>query len=451
MKHFLVIFLLLMAGCVSRRVDPQQSISQVGDEVCLRTGEAIEVGNQSSETIHQYLQEKITLERAVRLAIINNRGLQALYKSLGVSQAQLVQAGLVKNPVLSFAYRYYDVTDAANIIEMSFMESIIDILMVPLRSKMACYELEMTKTKVIDQIIEVITDVKEAFYLYQTAEGALHLKHKVLQVADASFDMAERLRKIGNITELDLLLECSFYKQAKVEVANAELAVLEAKEKLNRLMGLWGEQTSWKAVIELPGVPLEEVSLEAFEATTISNSLVLQYLRNKILMTATKYAISTTEIVFPEMTLGPDSEREDSGVWAVGPGISLSIPIFDLGYAQQAAAKAELAKQWDDYTAEAIKLRSAARVARLQLLNARRESNYYGEVLLPLAEEITKNSHYRYNAMQLGVFDLLRAKVKELETAYQELLSRRDYWLSKTNMEAFLGGRYPNSKRGIDE
>jgi hypothetical protein len=38
----------------------------------------------------------------VQIALLNNRGLQASYWSLGVAEADLVQAGRLQNPVLDF-------------------------------------------------------------------------------------------------------------------------------------------------------------------------------------------------------------------------------------------------------------------------------------------------------------------------------------------------------------
>ena len=42
-------------------------------------------------------------EDAVRIALINNRSLQQSYEELGIAHADLVQAGLMSNPVLGYS------------------------------------------------------------------------------------------------------------------------------------------------------------------------------------------------------------------------------------------------------------------------------------------------------------------------------------------------------------
>jgi len=45
------------------------------------------------------LNRKLTDDDAVQIALLSNRELQALYSDLGVAQADLVQAGLLTNPI----------------------------------------------------------------------------------------------------------------------------------------------------------------------------------------------------------------------------------------------------------------------------------------------------------------------------------------------------------------
>ena len=40
---------------------------------------------------------------AVQVALLNNRGLQATYAELGIAEADVVQAGRLRNPGFSFA------------------------------------------------------------------------------------------------------------------------------------------------------------------------------------------------------------------------------------------------------------------------------------------------------------------------------------------------------------
>ena len=46
--------------------------------------------------------------------------------------------------------------------------------------------------------------------------------------------------------------------------------------------------------------------------------------------------------------------------------------------------------------------------------------------------------------MQLGVFDLLRAREQQIRAAIAYIDTLRDYWLARTDLEQLLNGRLPS-------
>jgi outer membrane protein TolC len=155
---------------------------------------------------------------------------------------------------------------------------------------------------------------------------------------------------------------------------------------------------------------------------------------------AAQMGIDTAELVFPEMAAGAEAEREGDGAWSVGPALAIGIPVFDFGQARTAAGKAQLRKLWDDYTALAIEIRSAARSAKYRLVNARQQADYYQQVIVPLSEQIALETQLQYNAMQLGVFQLLQAK--QMQYAFQRnyIKALRNYWIARTEIQLLLDG-----------
>ena len=248
-----------------------------------------------------------------------------------------------------------------------------------------------------------------------------------------------RLRKAGNIKELELSQERSLYEQIKLEVASLEIEVLQAREKLNVLMGLWGNQINWKFSCNLPEVPLDEENLDDIENCAIASSIDLHISYKDILATAAKLGMDTSRLVFPQIAAGPSTQR-DEGVWYIGSAFALAIPLFDFGQANAAAAQAEILRQWNHYTALAVEIRSSARSVRFNLLNAFRQAQYFKKVIIPLAEQITSYTVLQYNAMQLGVFTLLITKQIEINKKIHGVEAQRDYWIIKTELETLLNG-----------
>jgi outer membrane protein, heavy metal efflux system len=104
-------------------------------------------------------------------------------------------------------------------------------------------------------------------------------------------------------------------------------------------------------------------------------------------------------------------------------------------------AKAEMRQQQELYTDLAVRLRAMARELATQLRAAREAALYYRDVLLPTKQRIVDETQLQYNAMALGVFQLLQAKRDQVETATAYIDQLRQYWVARTRAERLLSGR----------
>ncbi|HEX6837658.1 MAG TPA: TolC family protein, partial [Polyangia bacterium] len=67
--------------------------------------------------------------------------------------------------------------------------------------------------------------------------------------------------------------------------------------------------------------------------------------------------------------------------------------------------------------------------------------DYYQKTLVPLRERIVTLSQEQYNAMLLGVYQLLQAKQNELQTYREYIEAVRDYWIARADLERAVGTR----------
>ncbi len=438
-----VLVLLLLSGCSRINIDPTPVFIQVQNDVSERTGHTISWNNscEFKDWLEKTLNQDLDVDQVVNIALLNNQRLRATYEHLGITQAHLVQSCLLKNPIFNLSLRYENLVNPANIIEMGLVQNFLDILLKPLKKRLAYAELELIKSEVAAHVLDIIAETKMSYYTLQAAEQVLAMRNQVLEVTEAAYDVAKRLRKAGNITNLSLAIERSNYEQMKIDVSSSELDVIEARERLNVLMGLWGLDVDWELSKQMSEIPNEQIDLACIENCVIANSLDLEIARKRMRTTALSLGIETSEIVFPEITFGPDSERDPGGPWFIGPQFSIGIPIFDIGLAKKASGYAELSQQWNEYTALAVEVRSAVRSASFRLLNALKQTRYFKDVIIPLEEQITEETLLQLNAMQLGVFDLLIVKQKEIEAKLKSIFSYRDYWIARTEVEMLLSGR----------
>ena len=101
------------------------------------------------------------------------------------------------------------------------------------------------------------------------------MRNEIASAGQSSFELARRLHAAGNISDLELARENAQFEQARLELATSETVLLDAREKLTRLMGLWGPQTNWQLVNQLPDIPAAEIPLENLESVAIENRLDL--------------------------------------------------------------------------------------------------------------------------------------------------------------------------------
>ena len=66
--------------------------------------------------------------------------------------------------------------------------------------------------------------------------------------------------------------------------------------------------------------------------------------------------------------------------------------------------------------------------------------------MLPLRERIVRETQLHYNAMQLGVFELLRAREQQIQAALAYVDTLLDYWLARTDLEQLMSGRIPSGE-----
>lgn len=444
LKRSILALLLSLSGCMQVDTNAHPIFHELKEEVSLLTNQEIYWDSCISDSfeeisVHELLEEPLDENQVIRIALLNNQKLQAAYEELGIAKAGLAQAGIWKNPIFSFSYRFSTQSNVTDLIDMGLIQNFLDILLIPLKKKMAKAELDIVKTSLIANVLDTIAEARIAYYAFQAAEKIWQLKHQILLATDLSYQAADLLYKAGNLTDLQVDIERSYFEQAKLDVASWEKIVWEAREKLNLAMGLWGRQIEWEVATDFSRLPSMEDDVSGIENTAIKKSLDLKIANYHLMKTASSYGIDTTRMIFPEFDLGASSEREDS-IWYVGPAFNIPLPFFDFGIAANAKAHSAIMKEWRRYTALAVEIRSKARSSKISYQNAYRQAKYFEKVVVPLAEEITQKTLLQHNAMQMGVFDLLSAKRVELEKKVHFAELEREYWNNKVILQLLIDG-----------
>lgn len=397
-------------------------------------------GERLRETVRAKLAEELTPESAAQIALLNNRRLQSVYQQLGLSQAEVVEAGLLPNPVLDASVKQSINGGEGPELELTLVQEFVKALTLPLRRKIAQAEFEETKLAVAQEILALAVETRAQFYIVQADGQMLEMMRHACAATSASAETARALHEAGNIRDLDYDREAAMHSEARLALAEAEIAGRKNRERLNILMGLWGADAAVKVPFRLADTPETEIDGADIERRVVEKNLDLAMLRQHILALERRLGLARGTALFPEFGIGGGFKLEPDGNEMLGPALSIPIPLWDQGQPHVAKARAELARLQEELWHKAVETRAAARAGWDHLQLARARALHARDVALPLRHRILEETQLEYNAMQTGVFQLLEAKREEIEAGRRRIETLRDYWLARAEVDSLLAG-----------
>jgi outer membrane protein, heavy metal efflux system len=395
---------------------------------------------QTLRDVRLLLRRPLTAENAVQIALFNNRSLQATFEEIGLSAADLLEAETIPNPKIDLAIRFPDKPPSGTYVDYSAAIDFLRIIMIPLRKRVAKDRLEAAALQVADETLELIAQVKEAFYSLQASQQLLKRFQLIVDTNAAALDLAQRQHEAGNTTDLALIQQQASYSRSRLDTATAEAEIRRDHEKLNRLLGLWGGDTDWQVVGELPEVPSSEMPMKSLERLAISQRLDLQ--ADYLLLTSESRDLGLTKAFrfLGALDFGVESERETDAQTRTGPTFAIELPIFNQGQARIRRGEAALRQAEDKFEALAIDIRSKIGELRDELASKRQIARFYQEELLPDQRRILNESLLNYNAMEIGNYELFTIKEEEARTEREYIEAVRDYWITRVDLEREVGG-----------
>jgi outer membrane protein TolC len=398
--------------------------------------------SEAHASTRRLLARPLDANAAVKLALLNNQGIQGAFEELGVARGRLVEARSLPNPTVDASLRFK--SDSRPEIEVEGMLDLSELLFIAWRDGAARSGLEAAKVSVAGSVLDLAHEVRVAFYEFQASAQLLELRRTALEALRASFEVAQKLHGAGNITDLTLASERALYEESRLSHAAAEGALQAKRDELSALMGLWGKSTEWSSEPRLADPEAVEGLVTDLEKRALERSLDLAQIRHRFEAAAKSANLASARGLLPELKAGVSAERDEEG-WGVGPAAAIEVPLFYQGQGERAVSLAEARRQRKLYTDTAVRIRAAARATAARLRVASDSAKYYKDVLLPLRAQIVDGTQLEFNAMHVGVFQLLQAKREQIETAraYVEVL--REYWTLRAGIEQLLAGRLPRS------
>jgi len=439
-----IVLALSLVGCVSTSVR-----GDLDDLRELTRAEALPdvdgpVDDATPEAALDALAHPLDSDAVVRIALLNNRELRARIRELGIERGRLLTAGLLPNPLVEGELTPERQTAVAMRVEWD----VAGLLLAPMRAEAASTDLDIARYDAASAVIETGYEVRAAFYALQAAEESVAVAQRALDAQLTARDAARALAAAGNLRALDVRAREAAFEEERVEVAEHELEAILAREAVQRLLGLSGQDTAWTLAGALAPIPDATNDDEDLERRAIESSLELRALSSLMVGEARRAGLARTEAILPELLVDlhalvgtADTTMTAPGA-ALGGGIALRLPIFDQGSGRVAMHEHALDAAFERYIGLAIEVRSAARETRARVLSAAMRGRHYASIVLPARQGVLDETLLQYDAMQVSIFQLLDALRARQSSEIAAIATRREYWEAAAAMDALLAGHH---------
>ena len=394
-------------------------------------------------TVKKLLASPLSADDAVQVALFGNPGLQATYAELGIAEADLVQAGRMTNP--HFAYLRTAHGDERKL-EWALTFPIIDLLTIPLRTKIESRRFGQVKLAVAGQMLDVAIKTRKSWFHAVAAEERVRYLEQVLLAAEASAELSSRMEAAGNFSRLDRMREQVFHAETVADLSRTRHAVIVKRERLTRLMGLSGDDVAFLLPERLPELPAGMHEQKELEARAMTGRLDVRAAKLETESLAASLGLTRATRFINVLDLGPAATKEDPEPWKRGFEVSLTLPIFDWGGARVARAEAIYMQALHRVAETAVNARSEVREAYSAYRTAYETAKRYRDEIVPLRKKIAEENMLRYNGMLISVFELLADAREQVGAVNANIVALRDFWLSESDLQAAFNGS-PTGRR----
>ena len=437
---------VFLVGCAS--FSPDGGFDKVSELTRERTGQAVsdQRTDASAQTararVAELLKAPLTAESAVELALLNNRGLQAKFGELGIAESDLVRAGRLKNPSFSFG-RLSGGGDVE--IERAVLFDVLGLLTMPAAKEVGQRRFEQAQYQAAFDAVSLAADVRRAYFDAVAAQELVKFYQQVKETADASNELAKRMLQAGNFNKLTQMREQAFYADATAQLARAQHLATAEREKLTRLLGLYGEQLNFRLPERLPDLPMQPTEPRNAEQTAMEKRLDVQLAKRSTEATARALGLTRATRLVNVLELGYQNKSETGRPRANGYEIELELPLFDFGSTRAARAEATYMQAVNRTAEVAVNARSEVREAYSAYRTSYDLAKHYRDEVVPLRKRISEENLLRYNGMLISVFELLTDAREQVAGVTGYVQALRDFWVAETNLQTALTGRSPGA------
>jgi outer membrane protein TolC len=436
---------LLLAGCASFSPDGGMGVvAGVTSETINKDVMAIRTpddAQRADATVKALLRRPLTVDSAVQIALLSNRGLQAAYNELALAETDLVGDSLPPNPTFSISRIS---GNGALEIERQVVGDILALATLPFRSEIARQRFQTAQLRAAEETLRLAADVRRAYYRAVAANELAGLLTDAKSTAEATAQLAQKLGETGSLNKLDQAREQVFYAETTADLATLRQEATSSRERLIRLLGLWDGDIGIRLPQKLPALPRRPLSLPRIEVDAVTHRIDLQIARIELAALARSLNLTEASRFVTMLDVAgiyrKTRDPEGAPFRERGFDVQFQIPIFDGGEVRVRQAAETYNQAFNRLTEKAVNVRSEARDAFRVYRSTYDISGHYQREVLPLRKIISDEMQLRFSSMQVDVFALLTEARQRIAALRAAIEAKRNFWLAQSELQTAING-----------
>lgn len=353
------------------------------------------------------LDDGLTEDEAVAIASWNNAAFQELLADLGIARGDLIQAGLLPNPVFVF-FSPMSEKPYKHLIEFP----IEAVWLRPNRVKAAAREADRVAKRLTQAGLDLMRDVRQAYADLALSHDRVKVAREGVLLRGRVAELAEKRFRTGDTSEQEAATGKIDAAQAEQDAARIEFDVPVLEERLRNLLGIGPlrRPLSLDPLLPPEGSPLD------------TDALTREAQANRPDTLAAAEAVATAEarLQFARLgwvrLLGIADATSGKESHVLGPALRITVPLFNWNQGNIARAEAELERAVRNQKTVAYQIILDVNRACFQYQQSLAELEVLRRKVRPEIEGAVRRAQAAYQEGNVAIFIVLETTRQRLDT-----------------------------------
>ena len=427
-----LLLLTVLNGCASTRCAPGRPQIDAQLQARVASGLGPSQCGETSVPEDVLLDDGVTADEAVAVALWNNAAFNATLAQLGIARGDLTQAGLLKNPQFQIL-----LPGGTKQLEWALFLPIDVLFLRETRLDMSEREVCRVADELVQNGLNLVRDARVAHADLVFAVDRAALANEAVEVRSNIADLTKKQLDAGDISELEATTARIDFLRARADAAGLQHAVAQAEARLKQLMGIGTWSTAIHPItddVDNVTSGYELLSLIA-DATTSRPDLRAA----AFALEAAKHRAELSRWQWLKFDAVVDANAGGAGNSNFGPGFRFDIPIFDRNQGGIQAADWSVNQAMHNYNAVRDQVVMEVQTAYSQVQQASDNLRLLRSDVLSSLQEAVRLATKAYSGGGAPYFLVLQTTGQFLDARTQELQLVADLQKAQANLDRSVG------------